>query len=273
MQIKNRILTILTVTVLIVSVIALCYYFFYGRNVNPKIVRNEEQLTKLIKANDSINVLKQRLYLAENRKDLVPPTETVIQEALREAKISPNDIILWKSIYAGKVRSIEMKDSFNGKIENILNLQKSVLSTSAEAEKILLKEKYDSQLIDLLKLRIKYSENSKYRKLEFDYGLNSKVNITKDSLISEPFVVFGQKDKFLGLGKSEYSVVIGDKNPNITQSEAYSATYKPKRKVELGMGPVILANKNSINLGLAVSLKKGIFALTAGYSLYNKNFK
>lgn len=270
MRTPNKTLITVTITVLVIGLLALGYYFFYGRTINPTINSKDPQHTEVIKVNDSINILKQRLYLAENRKDLVQPTETVIQEALRHANISANDIMLWKSIYSGKVRTIEMKDSFNGKIQSILDLQKSVFITSSEAEKTILRLKYEADLAALLKLRMNYSENTKYRKLDFNYGLDNKVNITKDSTIIEPFVVFGEKNKFLGIGKSEYSVVVGDKNPNVTQTSAFSSMYKPRNKVQIGFGPIVLANKTHIDIGAGITLKKGIFSLTLGYSLINK---
>lgn len=215
--------------------------------------------------NDTIFLLKQQIAFYETRSPLVK--DSLIDRILTQTKIKPTAVIQWKTIVEGRQKNIQLEDSLQGAITGLLLSQDQLMKLNDSERK-----KYNADKDALLSKRIKFIDSSKYYKIEGDYGINDKINLTKE-LYSEPFVILGDKTPILGLGKTKYSVLLGDKNPDVRILSAQNSFYSPPAKWEIGFGPSILFNQKSITTGLSVTAKKGIFAGSLGYTVDHRQFK
>lgn len=260
---RNKTVAIIT---LIVAIIAIFYIIkYFKESNNPVLFPNADQKTEIIKLRDSLTLLKQVVLISENRN---LTKDSLLMEAIRLGRIKTETVMQWRSETNTPGRTLEMQDSFNHRINDILKIQKdNILLANTPVEKNASSLKLEREKKNLLDLRIPFKDSSKYRVLEGTIGLNSKIIINKDIIISEPYVIFGEQRGFLK--RPVITVLVGDKNPATTQKDLYSATYKPKQKAQISVGPMILTNGRQFIAGPGVSYKKGIFSVSVGYTVIN----
>ena len=242
-----------------------------GCNNNNPIVTDPTtgMPVKEIPINDSDVIYKQLLYKAQYEKQLV--IDSFARILINSGKISPETVIKWRDNYIGQEKSILLQDSLNRVIGRIGVIQNELMLTQELT--LSEREKLQKEKAELLAIRIPFKDSSMYRHLQGNIGFNGQLNITKDEVKSEPYVVFGSKKKVINIGDPTYTVVLGNKNPRITSDSIFSITYKPKPKIELSVGPMILANQKSITAGFGFNAKRGKLSLSLGYTLINNNFK
>lgn len=253
---------------LLLTVIFLLIFIIKPGSCNkPVYGSGEEELLKaeVIKLNDSVRAYKVRLSLVQD--DRLITKDSIIKEIIKNSKISPDVVVRWKDVYLGKAREIELSDSLYLYYNNILKIQQKMAEANNEQEKLLLKQKYDNETNAFISKRIKFSDSTENRILKGDFGLNGKLNITQDKVISRPYLVLGVKKKILNFGDPTYTAIIGNKNPSIQTDSIYATKIKPKTSWEVSFGPSVLINKNGTSIGPSVSFKRGIFQANIGYKI------
>lgn len=225
-----------------------------------------DQSFKLIKLkNDSLYVLKQKVAFYESRSPLLQ--DSLIRSIVAETKIKPSVVVQWASVAKGREENIQLKDSLSDKIEALMLSQDQLVKLNDSERK-----KYYADKDALVNARIPFVDSAKYYKIKGDYGINSKINIERE-FYTEPYLIFGDETPILGLGKTKYSVLLGDKNPDAKILSAKNAFYSPKPKVELSIGPSFLINKKYITTGVSANFKKGILSGSIGYIIDHRQFR
>lgn len=263
LNIKNRTVAIITLIVVLIAIFYIVRYF--QKPNNPVLLPDVNQKTEIIKLRDSLTLLKQVVLISTNRS---LTKDTLLMEAIKIGRIKTESVIQWRSETNTLGRTIVMKDSFSSKINEILKIQKdNIYLSNTIAEKDAFNLRLEREKKILLSSRIPFRDSSKYRLLEGTVGLDSKLIIDKDVVINEPYVIFGEEKSFFK--RPVITALVGDKNPSTNQKSLYTATYRPKQKAQISIGPVILSNGRQFTAGPAVSYKKGIFSFSLGYTLVN----
>ena len=254
--------------ILVTIIFVLLFLRPFGCN-KPESSSKAEELakTQVIKLNDSLDFYKVKISILESRSVLTK--DKIIKEAIDKGNIKPDVIVRWRERYLGEEREISLKDSLINKYNSILALNQKMAAAQSEEERMILANKYKKETEELFAARITFVDSSEFRLLKGDFGLNSKVNITEDVVISKPYIVIGENKRFLNLGEPTFTAVVGNKNPLIKSDSIYATKLRVKSKPQLSFGPIILANKNSISGGVGASYKKGIFSVGVGYQIFN----
>lgn len=277
MQIKTSLYTKIIGIIIIAALIITLGILFKRCNQNTNIIIAGKQETKDIyiknAQGDSVTISKQLFNILQSQKDLLSSNlDQLIIDAIKKGNISPKEIVGWQQTATISNREIKLTDSLKNVFTNLIRLQKEFeLSTSSTtltlAEKNEIIRKYQLEQEKLFKTRVYFKDSTKYRYLAGNVGLDNTLIIDKESITSEPFVIIGKEKTLLNLGKPKYTVLVGDKNPLFKRDSLYSTTFTPKQKLQLSLGPVVLANKNQATAGAGVNIKKGIFSLTLGYQV------
>lgn len=240
----------------------------FGCN-KPEPTSGAEDLAKIevIKLNDSLNIYKVKISILESRDILTK--DSIIREAISKGGIKPDVVVRWREIYLGQEREISLKDSLIDKYNSIIALNQKMAAAQSEEERIILANKYKKETEELFATRIAFVDSSEFRLLKGDFGLNSKVNITKDVVISKPYIVLGENKRFLNLGEPTITAVIGNKNPLIKSDSIYATKFKLKPKTNLSFGPIIMTDGKDISAGIGVNLRRKIFSFSVGYQFIN----
>ena len=269
---KTKILQVIHKVFGYVVVVILCWLLFTKTescNRNPQMPPTSviEQPFDTIKLNDSLRIYKQLLYEAVSREELTrADTSGIINAAIKAGKVKPETVVNWTAVNEAKKRNVILSDSLGRMVAELdASIDRLKLSEFMTAEQI---AKYEADRNNLYNARIKFVDSSKYRYLAGDFGLNGKLNIEKDITISEPYVILGEKKKLLNFGDPTYTVVVGDKNPDIKTTKLFSATYQPKKKIQPSIGPIFMTDGKSTNGGVGLNLKRGIISLSLGYKLF-----
>ena len=221
----------------------------------------------VIALNDSVEIYKQLLLVAV-RKGQSINQDSLIAEAIKSGKIKPETIVNWSIVNDTKKRTILLQDSL-ARMMNVLDVSINKLKLS-ESISVSQYNQFQADKAALYAARIAFKDSSKYRYLVGDFGLDGKLNIEKDEVISEPYVIFGEKKKFINLGDPEYTVVIGDKNPAVKATKLFSTTYQPRKKLEFSIGPMLLIDKDlNSSGGIGINFRRGILSAGIGYQLFN----
>lgn len=267
-MIKINLRPFITVVVILVAVIVIIFSLrkCNSDEGNTILLPNTPQKTEVVFVNDSIKLLRQLLYESHSRN---LTTDSLLKLAIQKGGVKPNELAVWRSVYSGEIRNVQMQDSLNNFVHKILNLQQDLLLTSLDKqqkeEKI---REFEHEKSILLATRIPFVDSTKYRFLKGSIGFNSKINIDEDKVISQPYVVFGERKYKNPFRNKEITALVGDKNPKISIDSPYTAYYKPEPKLELSIGTTILANKNEAVFGPSLQLKKGIFHFNVGYNTF-----
>lgn len=243
------------------------YYFTQQifRFAGPSIVRSAENGSTILRLKDSIQILKQTVNFYESRKGLV--SDSLLKIVVKASGINPIAVVQWHTVYRGNEKNVQLQDSLSGLLAEVL-MSQDQLKRLTDSERI----KYEKDKVDLYAKRIKFRDSTKYLVTEGDFGIDGKINIKSD-VFSEPYVIFGDETPVLGIGKTKYSVLVGDKNTNSKPINATNSFYYPPQKLELGIGPIIMGSPKQISTGIGLTFKKGIFTGTFGYQLTNNKFK
>jgi hypothetical protein len=239
-----------------------------GRSVSTKNNGSEQSLkAKVIKLNDSLQALKVELRLVSSRDNLTK--DSIIKEAIDKGVIKPDIIVRWREKYLGEAREIALKDSLIDKYNSILALNQKIANAQSEEERLLLATKYKKQTEELFAKRITFVDSNEFRSLKGNFGLDSKVNITEDIVISKPYIILGENKRFLNLGEPTFTAIIGNKNPLIKSDSIYATKFKLKPKTNLSFGPMVLTDGKDISAGIGINLRRKIFSFSLGYQLIN----
>ena len=239
-----------------------------GKTIPSKSDGSEEVLkTKVIKLNDSLQALKVELKVVSTRDNITK--DSIIKEAINKGEIKPDIVVRWREKYLGEAREIALKDSLIDKYNNIIAINQKIAVAQSEEERLLLIKKYNKETEELFTKRIAFVDSSEFRLLKGDFGLNSKVNITEDVVISKPYIVLGENKRFLNLGEPTFTAVVGNKNPLIKSDSIYATKFKLKPKTNLSFGPIILTDGKDISAGIGINLRRKIFSFSLGYQLIN----
>lgn len=254
--------------ILLTIIFILLFLRPFGCN-KPKSSGEAEELAKveIIKLNDSLNIYKVKISILESRDILTK--DSIIKEAIDKGNIRPDIIVRWRERYLGEEREISLKDSLINKYNSIIALNQKMATAQSEEERIILANKYKKETEELFAARIAFVDSSEFRLLKGDFGLNSKVNITEDVVISKPYIVLGESKRFLNLGEPTFTAVIGNKNPLIKSDSIYATKFKLKPKTNLSFGPIILTDGKDISAGVGINLRRKIFSFSLGYQLIN----
>ena len=269
----------LTKLFIYVSIVFACWLIFSpksncGKN-NPILPPTsvDKQPFDTLKINDSLKIYKQLLFDAMSRDQLINQ-DSIIAEAIKKGKIKPETIVKWKADIESRKRTILLEDSLSKvlaalgtTIEKLRLTEGLNAQQRAEFERNLAQYEKDKQT--LMAMRIKFTDSTKYRYLAGDFGLDGKLNVNKDIVKTEPYVIFGEEKKFLNLGQPTYTVAVGDKNPAVKTESMYSATFKPKAKLEPTIGITALTDGKVVVAGPTLGVKRGIFDLRIGYMIVN----
>jgi len=218
-------------------------------DISVPISQNTEQLY----INDSLKAVKQSILLAESKQTINNLQDSIEKIVSAYAQIKPTTVIRYveNSTYKDKVG--QYQDSLSTLIDTLISLK----NQNVEYTKYI-----NSKTIP-------YVISDKWFTQKGSFDLKGSIKIDSLKIISEPYVILGEKGKWYQ--RKTITALVGNKNPNIVQNNLQSFTYKPKTPVQFSGGPVILTNGTQTSVGAGITIKKGLLSLTVGYQLKNLN--
>lgn len=255
---------ILIIAALTIIIIYLLYiHFKEPKNVVITDIHNlPTQTTNQLVVNDSTKGASQTVLIT-NDPATIKALQSQNQQLLTElAKVKPEYVLAYnEKLKQGEVIGT-LKDSLSHTIDQLL---------AAQANKDISIDSFNRFKANILAHRIPFEiTDNKWRFEEGSFDLAGNIQSDSLTILSKPFVTFGEKTGFLK--RSTITVVVGNENPLMSQDSLKSYVFKPKTKTEFSFTPIFLSDGKSVTGAFGINIKKSILSLTLGYTLFNKTF-
>ena len=241
----------LLLIIILILTFTLIYSSYKPESTNNLItdISKKPQTTITGKLNDSLKLVSQSLLIAETQKQmhfLESNLQTLLINNLKIKKIQT---------------SLEYKDSINMK-----KIPGNKIPTNIEKDNLLNNITKLKTIDSLVIFPLHFNNQNQYLKLAYTVISEDSSIVDSLSIVGKGHLVIGETGKWY----QRKNIVVGmtNENPYFIINDLKSVTYKPKQKLQLSAGRILVLNKQSSSFGVRITAKRGIFSFSLGYKLY-----